>query len=93
MLVQDAIHGANRAEILPLIEQGGIDLSRYLIDEPFGIELIEDRLPSEGPRAREAVPAAAKQPADGWAGKIDTGTRAPRLGIDKQLLCPPAGKG
>jgi len=34
VLVQDPIHGADRAEEDAFIEQGGVDLSRGLIDEP-----------------------------------------------------------
>jgi hypothetical protein len=38
---QDAIHGSDRAKIDALVEQGGIDLGRGLVDEPGCSQEIE----------------------------------------------------
>jgi hypothetical protein len=38
---EDAVHGADRAMIDALIQQGGVDLRGRLIDEPGGSQKIE----------------------------------------------------
>src|ERR1019366_9524928 len=44
VLGQDAMHGAYRAEIDVLVQQGGIDLYRSLVAEPFRVQMIEHYL-------------------------------------------------
>jgi len=56
---QDAMHGADRAEIDILVQQRGIDLRRSLVAESFRVQMVEHRLPfrrAQSPRWRGAKP-------------------------------------
>ncbi len=44
MVVQDAIHRANRAVVLAFIEQGGMDGRRRLVDEAWRVQQVEHDL-------------------------------------------------
>src|SRR5208283_4702924 len=44
VLTEQALHGADRAVIVTLIEQGGIDLGRSLVGETRRVQQIEHRL-------------------------------------------------
>jgi len=39
---QQAVHGAHRAQVLPLIEQRGIDLGRGGIDEAIAVQQVKN---------------------------------------------------
>jgi hypothetical protein len=76
VLVEDAIHGPDRAKILAFIEQGGIHLSWRLIDKPFGIELSQDGLPLCRPQgARRCRPLRCLHETGGLAKSIQGGAR------------------
>jgi len=42
---QDAIHRPRRAQVLPVVEQGGIDLQRRLVLEALAVKHLHDGLP------------------------------------------------
>ena len=44
-VVEDAVHGADRAEVASLVEQGRIHLGGGQIDERFAVKHVEDFLP------------------------------------------------
>ena len=45
VLVEDAIHGADRAVVDALIKQAGIDLGRRLVSEAWRMQQVQYRLP------------------------------------------------
>lgn len=60
LLVQEAGHRADRAEVLALIQQGRVNLDRGLVGQRLAVEHVEDPLPLlvvQGPRRlRPATP-------------------------------------
>ena len=61
-LVQDAVHRADRAEVLPLVQQRRVDLGRGLVGERLAVEHVEDFPAAPG----RSVPAAAGAVAWRW---------------------------
>jgi hypothetical protein len=45
MRLQETIHGADRTEVLPFVQKGGVDLVRSLVHKPLLMEKIQDLLP------------------------------------------------
>jgi len=44
-LVQDAVHRADRAEVLPLVQKRRVDLGRGLVHKRLAVQHVEDLLP------------------------------------------------
>jgi hypothetical protein len=60
---ENPVHRPDRAEVAPLVEQGGVDLGRGLVDEALAMECGEDRLAlrrGEGPPRRGAGPTRGR---------------------------------
>src|ERR1035437_6066986 len=51
VLSQDAMHGADRAEINAFIDQGGIDLHWGLVRKALRVQMIEHSMAFGGPQA------------------------------------------
>src|SRR3954449_6204256 len=72
MVVQDAVQGADRAEVDALVEQGGVDLRRGEIGEARLAQLVEHGLSFFG-RQRTGWDGAPVRPAAGSGGRAGAG--------------------
>ena len=80
VLGQDAMHGADRAEIDAFIQQRGKDLDRCLVKETRGVQMVEHDLPVpriQGPLRRGPHPRWRS----GQHATIQRGTPSPRSAV------------
>src|SRR5437879_12965274 len=87
LLVEQAIHGANRAVILAFIEQRRINSGWVAILETFFVKTSQDRFsvcPTEGPRRRRS-----RGHSYGWSRRLTALPVVRRRRHPQNLTCPP----
>src|SRR5882672_11609285 len=74
--VENAVHGALRAQVDALVEEPGMNLGRSLVEEALAVEGVEDPLPLGGrePLGRYA-PRAWQSPRAGLLAAVKGGPR------------------
>src|SRR5208283_1173374 len=94
VLVEDAIHGPDRAMIEALVQQLGVDFRRGLVDEPRFAQQIEDGLtpapwPDEGADGPGREGAGLSRSGDGSWRATDPAPRRPRRSARGRAAGPP----